>query len=140
MPAEIVFDQGLGDLFVVRVAGNVASPTVIGSLEFASAVLGSQLIVVLGHARCGAVSAAVKGDPLPGRIGVVVEEIKPAVERVRLKTGDLEQNSITANVQYQAEKLAESSTILAGLIKQGKLRIVGGQYDLATGKLSLVTS
>ena len=140
VPAEIVFDQGLGDLFVVRVAGNVASPTVIGSLEFASAVLGSQLIVVLGHARCGAVSAAVKGDPLPGRIGVVVEEIKPAVERVRLKTGDLEQNSITANVQYQAEKLAESSTILAGLIKQGKLRIVGGQYDLATGKMSLVTS
>ncbi|PSB16548.1 carbonic anhydrase [Phormidesmis priestleyi ULC007] len=140
VPAEIVFDQGLGDLFVVRVAGNVASQTAIGSLEFASAVLGSQLIVVLGHARCGAVAAAVKGDPLPGRIGVFVEEIKPAVERVRSKSGDLGQNSITANVQYQVEKLAESSTILAGLIKQGKLRIVGGQYDLATGKMSLVTS
>jgi carbonic anhydrase len=140
VPAEIVFDQGLGDLFVVRVAGNVASQTSIGSLEFASAVLGSQLIVVLGHARCGAVSAAVKGEPLPGRVGVFVEEIKPAIERARAKAEKPEQDFIIANVQYQTERLAESSTILAGLIKQGKLRIVGAKYDLATGKISLVTS
>ncbi|MBD2251533.1 carbonic anhydrase [Nostoc parmelioides] len=139
VPAEIVFDQGLGDLFVVRVAGNVASQTAIGSLEFATAVLGAQLIVVLGHARCGAVVAAAKGDPLPGRIGVFVEEIKPAVERVRNKTGSLEENSIIANVQYQAEKLAESSTILRGLIKEGKLKIAGGRYDLASGKVTLLT-
>jgi carbonic anhydrase len=139
VPSEIVFDQGLGDLFVVRVAGNVASQTAIGSLEFSTAVLGSQLIVVVGHSRCGAVVAAVKGDPLPGRIGVFVEEIKPAVNRVKAKTGDLEENSIIANVQYQAEKLAESSTILAGLIKEGKLKIVGGRYDLATGKFTIVT-
>ncbi|MBD2293231.1 carbonic anhydrase [Anabaena sphaerica FACHB-251] len=139
VPAEIVFDQGLGDLFVVRVAGNVASQTAIGSLEFATAVLGAQLIIVVGHARCGAVVAAVKGDPLPGRIGVFVEEIKPAVERVRNKTGSLEENAIIANVQYQAEKLAESSTILRGLIKEGKLKIVGGRYDLASGKVTLLT-
>lgn len=139
VPAEIVFDQGLGDLFVVRVAGNVASQTAIGSLEFATAVLGSQLIVVVGHSRCGAVVAAAKGDPLPGRIGVFVEEIKPAVARVRAKTGDVEENAIIANVQYQAQKLAESSTILNGLIKEGKLKIVGGRYDLATGKFTLVT-
>ncbi len=139
VPAEIVFDQGLGDLFVVRVAGNVASQTAIGSLEFSTAVLGSQLIVVLGHSRCGAVSAAVKGDPLPGRIGVFVEEIKPAVERIRSKTGDLEDNAVTANAQYQAQKLAESSTILAGLIREGKLKIVGGRYDLATGRVTMVT-
>lgn len=139
VPAEIVFDQGLGDLFVVRVAGNVASQTAIGSLEFASAVLGSQLIVVIGHSRCGAVSAAVKGDPVPGRIGVFVEEIKPAVALVKSKTGDLEQNSVVSNVKYQAAKLAESSTILRGLIDQGKLKIVGGRYDLATGKFTLVT-
>ncbi|MBD2690640.1 carbonic anhydrase [Anabaena catenula] len=138
VPAEIVFDQGLGDLFVVRVAGNVASPTAIGSLEFCTAVLGAQLIVVLGHAKCGAVSAAIKGDPLPGRIGVFVEEIKPAVESVRNKTGNLEENSIIANVQYQAQNLAESSTILRGLIKEGKLKIVGGRYDLATGKVTIV--
>jgi carbonic anhydrase len=139
VPAEIVFDQGLGDLFVVRVAGNVASQTAIGSLEFSTAVLGAQLIVVLGHAKCGAVSAAIKGDPLPGRIGVFVEEIKPAVETVRNKTGNLEENSIIANVQYQAQKLSESSTILRGLIKEGKLKIVGGRYDLATGKVTIVT-
>lgn len=139
VPAEIVFDQGLGDLFVVRVAGNVASQTAIGSLEFSTAVLGAQLIVVVGHSRCGAVVAAAKGDPLPGRIGVFVEEIKPAVARVSAKTGNLEENAIIANVQYQAEQLAESSTILAGLIKQSKLKIVGGRYDLASGKFTLVT-
>ncbi|MBD2568587.1 carbonic anhydrase [Anabaena lutea] len=139
VPAEIVFDQGLGDLFVVRVAGNVVSPTAIGSLEFSTAVLGAQLIVVLGHAKCGAVAAAIKGDPLPGRIGTFVEEIKPAVESVRNKTGNLEENSIIANVQYQAQNLAESSTILSGLIKEGKLKIVGGRYDLATGKVTIVT-
>jgi carbonic anhydrase len=139
VPAEIVFDQGLGDLFVVRVAGNVASQTAIGSLEFSTAVLGSQLIVVLGHARCGAVTAAIKGDPLPGRIGVFVEEIKPAVQRVKFKTGDIEENSIISNVQYQVEKLKEASTILSNLIEQGKLKIVGGRYDLATGKVTLVT-
>ncbi|HAJ62192.1 MAG TPA: carbonic anhydrase [Cyanobacteria bacterium UBA8543] len=139
VPAEIVFDQGLGDLFVVRVAGNVASQTAIGSLEFSTAVLGSQLIIVLGHSRCGAVSAAIAGEPLPGRIGVFVEEIKPAVERVRFKTGNIEENSVTANVQYQATQLAESSTILAKLIRDGKLKIVGGRYDLATGQVTIVT-
>lgn len=139
VPAEIVFDQGLGDLFVVRVAGNVASQTAIGSLEFATAVLGAQLIMVLGHAKCGAVSAAIKGDPLPGRIGVFVEEIKPSVERVRFKTGNIEENAIIANVQYQAQNLQEHSTILGGLMKEGKLKIVGGRYDLATGKGTMLT-
>jgi carbonic anhydrase len=139
VPAEIVFDQGLGDLFVVRVAGNVASQTAIGSLEFSSAVLGSQLIIVLGHAKCGAVVAAVKGDPLPGRIGIFVEEIKPAVESVRQKTGDIEKNSIIANIQYQVRKLPETSTILGGLVKDGKLKIVGGIYDLGSGKVTIVT-
>jgi carbonic anhydrase len=139
VPAEIVFDQGLGDLFVVRVAGNVASQTAIGSLEFATAVLGAQLIMVLGHSSCGAVKAAIKGDPLPGRIGVFVEEIKPAVEKVRLKTGDIDANAVIANVQYQASALAEESTILGGLVKQGKLKIVGAQYDLKTGKAMMLT-
>lgn len=139
VPAEIVFDQGLGDLFVVRLAGNIAAQEAIGSLEFATAVLGAQTIVVLGHARCGAVSAAVKGDPLPGRIGIFVEDIKPAVESIRKKTGNMEENAIIANVQYQVARLAESSTILASLIKEGKLKIVGGHYDLAKGKITMLT-
>jgi len=139
VPAEIVFDQGLGDLFVVRIAGNIAALEAIGSLEYATAVLGAQTIVVLGHARCGAVLAAIKGDPLPGRIGIFVEDIKPAIERIRKKTGNIEENAVIANVQYQVARLAESSTILANLIKEGKLKIVGGHYDLAKGKITLLS-
>ncbi len=138
VPTEIIFDQGLGDLFVIRLAGNVASQTAIGSLEFATSVLGTQLIVV-GHSNCGAVAAAVKGELLPGRIGGFLENIKPTVARVKDKTGDLKANMVIANIQYQAQKLAESSTILAGLIQAGKLKIVGGQYDLRTGKFTIVT-
>ena len=139
VPTEIIFDQGLGDLFVIRVAGNVASQTVIGSLEFATSVLRTQLVVVVGHSGCNAVAAAVKGELLPGRIGGFVEDIKPAVARVKDKTGDLEENAVIANIQYQAQKLAESSAILADLIQAGKLKIVGGQYDLQTGKFAIVT-
>jgi carbonic anhydrase len=138
-PTEIIFDQGVGDLFVVRVAGNVASQTVIGSLEFATSVLGTQLIVVVGHSGCGAVAAAVKGELLPGRISGFVEDIKPLVARVENKTGDLIENTVIANIRYQAQKLAESSTILANLIQAGKLKVVGGQYDLRTGKFTIVT-
>lgn len=139
LPAEIVLDQGLGDLFVVRVAGNVASLTAIGSLEFSTAVLGTQLIMVVGHERCGAVAAAVKGDPLPGRMGVFVEEIKPAVRLVRGQTGDPVDNAVAANVKYQVENLKQKSTILSNLITEGKLKIVGGRYDLDTGELTILS-
>ncbi|MBN3923558.1 carbonic anhydrase [Nostoc sp. NMS4] len=139
VPAEIVFDQGLGDLFVVRVAGNVISDTVIGSLEYSTAVLGSQLIVVLGHKRCGAVAEAIKNEPLPGRIGLIIEGIKPSIERVKFRTGDNMQDAVIANIQYQTEKLQESSTILAKLLREAKLKIVGACYDIDTGKVSIIT-
>ncbi|MBC6434385.1 carbonic anhydrase [Nostoc sp. HG1] len=139
VPAEIVFDQGLGDLFVVRVAGNVVSDTVIGSLEYSTTVLGSQLIVILGHKRCGAVAEAIKNEPLPGRIGLIIEGIKPSIERVKLRTGDNMQNAVIANIQYQAEKLQESSTILAKLLREEKLKIVGACYDIDTGKVNIIT-
>ncbi|MBN3877397.1 MULTISPECIES: carbonic anhydrase [unclassified Nostoc] len=139
VPAEIVFDQGLGDLFVVRVAGNVVSDTVIGSLEYSTAVLGSQLIMVLGHRRCGAVAEAIKNEPLPGRIGLIIEGIKPSVERVKFRTGDNMQDAVIANIQYQTEKLQESSTILAKLLGEGKLKIVGACYDIDTGKVNIIT-
>lgn len=139
VPAEIVFDQGLGDLFVVRLAGNVISPTAVGSLEFATAVLGSQLIMILGHERCGAVSAAVKGDPLPGRIGTFVEDIKPAVARVKGKPGDPVENAVVANVLYQVELLKQTSVMLTQMIQDGKLKIVGGRYDLDTGEVKILT-
>ncbi|PHJ59952.1 carbonic anhydrase [Nostoc linckia z18] len=138
VPAEIVFDQGLGDLFVVRVAGNVASDTAIGSLEYSTAVLGSQLIVVLGHKRCGAVAEAIKNEPLPGRIGFVVEGIKPALANLKLTTDNTSDEAVKANVKYQAKKLQESSGILAKLLDAGKLKIVGACYDIDTGKVNLV--
>ncbi|BDI16225.1 carbonic anhydrase [Nostoc cf. commune SO-36] len=138
VPAEIVFDQGLGDLFVVRVAGNVVSDTVIGSLEYSTAVLGSQLIMVLGHRRCGAVAEAIKNEPLPGRIGLIIEGIKPSVEKVKFRTGDNMQDAVIANIQYQTEKLQESSTILAKLLREGKLKIVGACYDIDTGKINII--
>lgn len=138
VPGEIVFDQGLGDLFVVRVAGNVVSDMVIGSLEYSTAILGCQLIVVLGHRRCGAVLEALEEQPAPGRISLIVEGIKPAVEEIKLKTGNIQENAVVANIQYQAKKLQESSTILAKLIREGKLKIVGACYDIETGKVSII--
>jgi carbonic anhydrase len=138
VPVEIIFDQGVGDLFVIRVAGNIASQTAIGSLEFAALVLGTPLIVVVGHSGCGAVAAAIKGEPLPGRIGSFVEDIKPAIARAKDEIGDLKENTVIANIQRQAQKLVESS-ILADSIQAGKLKIVGGQFDLQTGKFAIVT-
>jgi carbonic anhydrase len=138
VPAEIVFDQGLGDLFVVRVAGNVVGDAVMGSLEYSTAILGSQLIVVLGHRRCGAVAAAINNEVLPGKIGFVVEEIKPAIERVKLTNGDIGENAVIANIQYQVEKL-QKSTILTRLVRKGELKIVAAFYDLDTGKVTIIT-
>ncbi|MBH8551452.1 carbonic anhydrase [Nostocaceae cyanobacterium CENA357] len=134
VPPELVFDQGLGDLFIVRVAGNVASDMVIGSLEYTTAVLGTPLIVVLGHKKCGAVAGALKNELLPGRIGYVVESIKLALAKI--KSSD---DAVIANIQYQKGKLLENSTILAKLLYEGKLKIVGACYDTDTGKVSMIT-
>ncbi|MFH7028279.1 MAG: carbonic anhydrase [Heteroscytonema crispum UTEX LB 1556] len=139
VPAEIVFDQGLGDLFVVRVAGNVVGDAVMGSLEYSTAILGSQLIVVLGHRRCGAVTAAINNEVLPGKIGFVVEEIKPAVERVKFTNGDISENAVIANIQYQVEQLQSQSRILTQLVRKGKLKILGALYDLDTGQVTIIT-
>lgn len=132
VPSEIVFDQGLGDLFVCRVAGNIATPEEIGSLEFGSLVLGSKVIMVVGHERCGAVDAAIKGAQVPGQIGSLLEAIKPSVESSKGKKGDKLENACKANVLAQIEKL-KSSSVLSELIKAEKLKIVGGYYDLDTG-------
>ncbi len=137
VPAEMVFDAGLGDLFVVRIAGNVVSPRVMGSLEYSTKILGSQLIVILGHERCGAVTAAVEGTMVDGEIGTFVEDIKPAVARVKDIQGDRINNAVIANVQYQLE-LLNKSKLLTDLVTQGKLQIVGGRYDLDTGEVTII--
>jgi len=147
VPDEIVFDQGIGDLFVVRVAGNIVSPESVGSLEYGTEVLGASLIVVLGHENCGAVKAAIEGKALPGSISYFVEPIKPAIAPVLAKFPSpikepldkkLVDDSVIANAKYQAARLPEISTILAKRIADGKLKIVAGRYDLDTGLVNLV--
>ncbi|MEH2122022.1 carbonic anhydrase [Nostoc sp.] len=138
VPSEIVFDQGLGDLFVCRIAGNIATTQQIGSLEFGSLVLGTKVIMVVGHERCGAVQAAIKGAPVPGNIGSLLEAINPSVESSKGKSGDMVENVCKANILAQIKRL-QSSSVLSELIKAEKLKIVGGYYDLDTGEISLVS-
>lgn len=135
---EILFDEGVGDLFDVRIAGNVVTPEVLGSLEYAVALLGTPLLMILGHERCGAVTAAVKGEQLIGQIGSFVKAIEPAVKLVKNEAGDPVENAVVANVRYQVEGLIQKSSILAQRVLEGKLKIVGGRYDLDTGEVTLV--
>ena len=134
VPIEFVFDQGFGDLFVTRIAGNVASSENIGSLEFGTQVLGAKVLYVLGHTTCGAVAATAKGAPVPGQISGLFQHIRPAVKAAK---GDIEL-AVRENVRYQAMVLAESSPVIAGLIKSGALKIAGGVYDLNSGIVSPV--
>jgi carbonic anhydrase len=133
VPPEIVFDQGLGDVFVVRTAGNVVDDVGLGSIEYAVEHLGTRLIVVLGHDHCGAVSAAVSGGEAPGHVQAVVNAIRPAVERTRAQPGDAVANAVRANVVATVEKLRTAAPILPDRIKAGKLAVVGARYDLDDG-------
>lgn len=142
---ELIFDQGVGDLFVVRVAGNVingAGASVKGSIEYAVAELDVRLILVLGHSQCGAVKAAIKHidakDALPGAIGNLVDLIKPAVTAVRDKRGDMLNNAIEVNVEQGVERLKHLEPILAPSVRQGTLKIVGAVYELHNGKVTVL--
>ena len=135
---EIAFDQGIGDLFVVRVAGNIASIEEMASEEFAVGVLGAPLLVVLGHERCGAVSAALEGGDFPGVIESLAVAIRPAVQASEGEPGDRLTNAVKANVRLQVQKL-QSSYIVASAVQEGKLKVVGAYYDLDTGEVSLVS-
>jgi carbonic anhydrase len=137
VPSEIVFDQGLGDLFVCRVAGNIAIAEEIGSLEFGAAVLGTKVIMVMGHERCGAVEATIKGAAVPGQIGRLLDAIRPSLAKAKDLPGDPLENACKANIAYQVEQL-KKSPVLTDLIAAGKLKIVGGYYDLDKGTVSLV--
>jgi len=137
VPLEIVFDRGFGDIFVDRVAGNVATPEEIGSLEFGTLILGAKVLMVLGHERCGAVKAAIEGGALPGHINSLTDAIQPAVESSKNKPGDKVANAIKANVSLQASRL-KASPVINQLIEEGKLKIVGGYYDLDTGAVEIL--
>lgn len=135
VPPEIIFDQGLGDLFIIRVAGNVIDAVGIDSIEFAANHLGSSIVLVLGHENCGAVSAVISHQA--SDIPTVAKLIEPAVEQTRNLKGDHLFNAITANISQVVEQI-EQTPMLIRLIEQKKLKIVGGYYHLETGKVDFL--
>jgi len=140
VPPEVIFDQGLGDLFVVRVAGNVAATDEIGSIEYAADHLGTALVVVLGHTKCGAVTAVVKKEPTTASIGKLVSPIAPAVARVekQFPTASQEEiirRSVEANVWQAIADTYKTSSLLKRLAAQGKVNIVGAIYDVDSGQV-----
>jgi carbonic anhydrase len=139
VPSEIIFDQGLGDLFVCRVAGNVASSEEVGSLEFGTMMLGAKLILVMGHARCGAVQATIQGGRFPGQIASIIDDIQVGVERSQNspETNKLDA-AIKANVLYQVEQINQSA-IIGDLTDKGQLKVVGAYYDLSTGEVTILS-
>lgn len=141
VPPELVFDKGLGEIFVVRVAGNVADPFVLGSIEYAAEHLGAPLVVVLGHSRCGAVTAAVEAHGEPeGNIGSILKAIAPAVEsakgEAKGKQGPaLVEAAIAENAMRTAASLGKDSPVLRRLAEEGRLRIVAAKYSLDDGRV-----
>lgn len=144
VPPEIVFDKSMGEIFVVRVAGNVPDPVVLGSIEYAAEHIGSPLIMVLGHERCGAVTAAVEAKGKPeGNIGAIVRTIAPAVKKAKAEAkgkskAELVEAACEANVKLVARNLTKQSPVIAKLAKEGKIKIVTAKYDLDDGKVSLL--
>lgn len=139
VPNEIIFDQGVGDLFIVRTAGQVSTYASWGSIEFAEELLGTKLIVVLGHTQCGAVSAAVKLPEVPGHIVTLINAIKPAVEKAREgHPADLLDAAIRENVRLQVEQLKSLEPVLAKRIREGSVKIVGALYHLDSGKVEFL--
>ncbi|MGO9517972.1 MAG: carbonic anhydrase [Candidatus Korobacteraceae bacterium] len=134
VPVELVFDQSIGHLFVTRVAGNIITPEIIGSLEYGAAVLGTKVIMVIGHSHCGAVKATIQGKEVPGQISSLFPHIQPAVDQA----GPDVEAVIKANAKIQATLLRQSSTVISGMVKSGSLKVVAGYYDLGTGSVTLL--
>jgi len=144
IPPEILFDQGIGDIFVIRVAGNITSPEVIGSIEYAVEHLSVPLVLVMGHESCGAVGATVdavaNNVDVPGNVGSVVEAIKPAVQRVQATSENMVENAVRANVELVVEQLKASKPLLSSYVEQGKVRIVGSYYSMKSGEVDIIVS
>lgn len=148
VPAELVFDQGLGDLFVIRVAGNIVAPSGIGSMEFAASRFGTRLIVVLGHTECGAVTATVEellrpaGEQSPN-LTAIVNRVRPAIAPVveccgHSDTAAIVPEAVRANIRHSVQQIRESSEVLGRLMRDDGLKIVGAEYDLASGRVSFL--
>lgn len=145
VPAELVFDQGFGDLFVIRVAGNVVSPSQIGSIEFAAGRYGTRLVVVMGHSQCGAILATIEeltgqGSSQSRNLRSIVDRVRPSVQSVMLAGRDVDDSliddAVRANVRASANHLRHGSELLERLIQEGALMVVGSEYSLTTGVVS----
>ena len=134
VPVELIFDQTIGHIFVTRIAGNVASSEIIASLEYGAAVLGTKVILVIGHGGCGAVKATIQAKEVPGQISALYPHIQPAVDQA----GSNVEAATKANAKIQAALLRESSTVISGLVKESKLRVVAAYYDLTSGSVTLL--
>lgn len=140
---ELIFDQGIGDIFSIRIAGNVVNDDIIGSMEYACAAAGSKLIVVLGHTRCGAVKGACEHVKL-GKLTSLLNKIEPAIEkttaaREHLPSHEYAEVVAQANVLHSMEEILERSTILRGLFEEGKIGIVGGIYNIENGRVNFIS-
>ncbi len=141
-PVEILFDEGFGDLFVVRIAGNIVAPSVVGSIEFAAAQFGSRLVVVMGHTRCGAIAATVKAlqtglGPESNNIRAITDRIAPHIASL-VGRGDSEavlQEAVRANVRASADHLRHGSRLLEEYVVSGRVAVVGAEYELETGEV-----
>ena len=134
VPIELVFDQSIGHVFVTRIAGNIATSEIIASLEYGAGVLGTKVILVIGHSGCGAVKATMQGKEVPGQISALFPHIRRAVDEAG---GSLE-TATKANAKIQAAQLRQGSTLIGGMAKEGKLKVVGAYYDVGTGAVSLL--
>jgi carbonic anhydrase len=134
VPVELIFDQSIGHVFVTRVAGNFVTPEIIASLEYGAAVLGTKAIVVMGHAGCGAVKATIQAKSVPGQISALYQHIQPAVDQA----GANLEAATKANAKIQAALLRQTSTVIADLIKENKLKVVAAYYDLTGGGVNIL--
>jgi carbonic anhydrase len=138
VPPELLFDQGLGDLFVIRVAGNIVDDVVLGSLEYAVEHLGTKLIVVLGHEKCGAVSAAVEGGGADGHLNALVAAIQPSVAATARDPGDKIHNCVIENARRVARQIRQSEPVLKEAAERNGLKVLAADYALDTGKVTVL--
>lgn len=134
VPVELIFDQSIGRIFVTRVAGNVVTSEIIASLEYGAAVLGTKVIIVMAHSGCGAVKATIQAKEVPGQISALYPHIQPAVDQA----GSNLEAAAKANAKMQAALLRQASTVVSGLIKENKLKVVAAYYEIGTGVVSVL--
>jgi len=134
VPVEIIFDQSIGHIFVTRVAGNVVTPEMIASLEYGAVVLGAKVVLVMGHANCGAVKAAMQGKETPGQISALYRHFQPALDQA----GSNLDLAIKSNAKIQSELLRKGSTVISSLVKDNKIKVAAAYYDISKGGVTLL--